>query len=137
MADIKKQTNVGISAVAAAPVGIKVIKKGDPIPDIDDRPVEGVDAYGWEIKEPEDHQSIADRLDYLCTKLDARHYRELEQLQDKDGNRVTGDVILKLKLPDGTVLGGKGPTTAHAFNELLKKVQVFTTAVTSEAKEPR
>jgi hypothetical protein len=132
----KKQAAAGLGAVKAVPVGIKVIKKGEPIPEPSDAPVEGVEAYGWDVKPPEEHLTIADKLDFVCAQLGgARHYRERERLRDEDDNEQLGDVILKLKLTDGTVLGGKGPTTAEAFNALLTKVQHFAKAgLTVEAQ---
>lgn len=130
MPEQKKKSTTGLSAVQAVPIGIKVIKKGEPIPEPEDLPVKDMPAYETIIKEPEDHQTIADKLDYLCDQLGAKHYRELVQLDSGE----TGDVILKLKLEDGTVLAGKGATTAEAFNALLPKVQLFASATAKETK---
>lgn len=106
-----------LNAIQAAPIGVEKIKKGEVAPDPSDLPVADMPTYDRELKEPKDHQTIADRLDYLCDALgDARHYREFAE----DGN-----VILKVKLQDGTMLGGKGKDTLHAFNQLLEKVQRF------------
>lgn len=109
-----------LTAIQAAPLGVTVIKKGEPTPAASDLPVEGVPAYGRELKDPKDHQTVADRLDYLCAALGGAHYYR----QPLDN----GQVQLSVKLPDGTVLAGVDDNTAAAFNQLLDKVQRFMSA---------
>ncbi len=103
-----------LAGLAAMPVGVQIVRSGERVPDPSDAPVEGVDQYDREIKAVEDHQTVADKLDYLCDALGgARHYRKV------DGN----DVILYVKMQDETQYGGRGPTTVEAFNQLLEKIQ--------------
>lgn len=118
----KKVKSVGVAAIRAVPLVTKVIKKGEPVPDIDDLPVADLPAYKAVINRDVDtHQTIADRLDLMCESLGgARHYRKV------DDN--TGEVSLSVKTTDGTVLAGKGASTGEAFNKLLEKVQRFTDA---------
>lgn len=114
-----------LNAIQAAPIGVEKIPKGSITPDPSDLPVDGVPTYELEVKDPKEHQTIADRLDYLCDALGgARHYREPAE---------DGQIILKVKLSDGTVLGGKGKDTVHAFNQLLDKTQRFFAAGLKEA----
>lgn len=115
----KKVKSIGVSAIRAVPLVTKVVRKGEPVPDIDDLPVANLPAYKAVInKDVDTHQTIADRLDLMCESLGgARHYRKV------DDN--TGEVSLSVKTTDETVLTGKGASTAEAFNKLLEKVQRF------------
>ena len=109
-----------LNKLQAHPVGVQVVRKGEAAPEPLDEPVEGAPAYTNPIKDPKDHQTIQDRLDYLCDALGgARVYRKPLD---------NGEVQLSVKLPDGTSLGGLGTTTAEAFNQLLDRVKRFMAA---------
>lgn len=108
-----------LQAITAAPVGIQVVKAGEPTPDASDLPVKDMPAYARDIKDPSDHTNIADRIDYLCAKVGGSYSRK-----PLDNNQVQ----LALKLADGTVLAGVGLTTAEAFNQLLDKTTRFLSA---------
>jgi hypothetical protein len=105
-----------LAGIQGVPVGVQVVRAGQESPAPDDVPVEGAPAYERVIKPPEEHQTIADRLDYLCDVLGGAKHRRTP-LQD--------GVKLVVELLDGTVLGGRGRTTAEAFNGLLENAQRF------------
>lgn len=109
-----------LNAIQAAPLGIKVVKRGEIPPDPSDLPVADMPEYFREVKPPEEHQTIEDRLVALCDALGGAH-RYREPLE-------SGQVKLTVKLADGTVLGGVGDTTTLAFNQLLDKAKRFEAA---------
>jgi hypothetical protein len=115
-----------LSALNAAPVERQVIRAGEPIPDPTHLPVEGAPAYPNEVKDPKDHQTIADKLTYLCDALEARHDRTT--LPD-------GRVVLRVHLASGDTFAGTGENTAAAFDALLAKCQAFANAPEPDVNE--
>lgn len=109
-----------LNAIQAAPIGVKVVKKGEIPPDPSDLPVADMPEYVRDVKPPEEHQTIEDRLVALCDALGGAH-RYREPLEN-------GQIRLKLKLTDGTILAGVGDTTLLAFNQLLDKAKRFEAA---------
>jgi hypothetical protein len=104
-----------VMALSSVAPGVDVIRAGERAPQPDDRPVEGAPAYENEIKPPEEQQTVADGLNYLCAALKGKHRRKVDP--------GSGEVILSIETFDGDAFGGRGATTRDAYNALLEKVQ--------------
>lgn len=117
---IQKANLKRLQSMTAAPLVATKVPAGAVVPDASDEPVEGVDAYEHIIIDPKDHQTIADRVNYLCDALGGAKFSR--RPTDKG-------VDVFVKLADGiTVIGGHGATTAAAFNDLLENTRVLTGA---------
>lgn len=67
-------------------------------------------------KQPLFQETFADRLDYACRKHNATYERK----RDND------TVIIRILLPDESVVSGRGFTTAAAVVEVLDKLEKVT-----------
>lgn len=65
------------------------------------------------VKSPPQHQTVADKLDWLCHKHKATY----------DRRRVNDAVVIRLTLDDDTVLSGRGETSLQAVSELYRKLE--------------
>lgn len=113
-----------LNALQAAPLGVVKVPAGQAAPEPSTLPVPDVPAYANEVKPPEEHQTVADRLTYLCDILGATHSRRISP--------DDGQTLLAVTW-EGNTLAGKGATTAEAFDALLTKVQAYM-AATAEAE---
>lgn len=67
-------------------------------------------------KKPPYQETLADRLDYVCRK----HNAVYERKRDND------TVIIRILMPDESVISGRGFTTAAAVVEAVNKLEKVT-----------